>query len=81
MAQTVKRIFFDSDRLLNLLNIIPQRLEEEGLRQQDKNELSTLLKLLQHHQPNITQYKENLSDRRYPLPVLESQKRLIGTLS
>lgn len=72
--------YFDSEKLLNLLDILPERLKEEGLNSKYVDQLRVLLALIQSHQDAISAHNIQFSDRRYPLPVLESQNRLIGTL-
>ena len=72
--------YFDSEKLLNLLDILPERLKEEGLNSKYVDQLRVLLALLQSHQDAISAHNIQFSDRRYPLPVTPEQKRLINTL-
>jgi len=73
--------YFNSKKLLNLLDILPERLKKEGLNPEYVDQLRVLLNLLQTHQSTIFQHNKMFGGSRgYPLLVNQNQKRLINTL-
>lgn len=80
MAQRKKTRFFDSTKLLNILDIIPNKLEEQGIDDIYKNQLRDLLVLLQYNKPIISHYNRSLPDRGCPLQVSDSEYYIIQKL-
>lgn len=72
--------YFDSNQLLDLLGILPEKVKEERLSDNYINQLKSLLELLQNHENAISAHHKRFSDRGYPLPVSDSQKKLIKVL-
>jgi hypothetical protein len=73
--------YFNSKKLLNLLDILTERLKKEGLNPEYVDQLRVLLDLLQRHQSTISQHNKMFAGTRgYPLLVTTAQKRLINTL-